>query len=61
MVSDPVRRIGAFTVTIVLPPGTALDAAERTRLENGAMACPVKRSLHPDVNVQVTFEYPETA
>jgi putative redox protein len=61
MVSDPLRRIGALTAAIVLPPGVQLEAAERTRLENGAMACPVKRSLHPDVDVQVIFEYPETA
>ncbi|MFP4500457.1 MAG: OsmC family protein [Candidatus Hydrogenedentota bacterium] len=61
MVSEPVRHIGSLTAAIVLPAGARLDAAERKRLENGAMACPVKRSLHPDVEVRVTFEYPETA
>jgi putative redox protein len=54
MVTDP-RRIGRLPVTFRLP--ARLSDAERTKLENAAMGCPVKRSLHPDVKVEVRFEY----
>jgi len=55
MVAEPVRRIGALTITITLPKGLALGADDRARLERAAQACPVKHSLHPEVKVAVTF------
>jgi uncharacterized OsmC-like protein len=58
MVSDPVRRIGSLKTRIVFPPGKPLAPADRTRLEAGAMACPVKQSLHPEINTPVEFVYP---
>jgi len=59
MVADPKRRIGALTLTVTLPPGLGLSDADRTRLENAGKLCPVRQSLHPDVQVQIAFEYPE--
>ena len=59
MVSDRVRRIGTLAVTVTLPPGRTISAADREKLERAARTCPVRQSLHPDVNVRVEFVYPE--
>jgi putative redox protein len=59
MTSVPLRRIGALTVTIVVPGGARLSASDRTLLERTADTCPVRQSLHPDVNVRMVFDYGE--
>ena len=58
MVSQPSRRIGTLGVEIVIP--RELGEEDRKRLEHAAHACPVHRSLHPDVNIPVTFKWGET-
>lgn len=55
MVAQPTRRIGALGVEIAL--ANELGDDDRTRLENAALACPVHRSLHPDVQIPVTFQW----
>ncbi len=55
MVTTPSRRIGRLTVEIVMPQD--LPEEERTRLEHAAHACPVHKSLHPDVEIPVTFRW----
>ncbi len=57
MVADPVRRIGAITVTITLPKGLALSENDKKRLEQAGATCPVKQSLHSDVRVNLSFIY----
>ena len=59
MVTAPVRRIGAIGMTITLPLGLRLTPANRSRLENAAQRCPVKQSLHPEIDIRVEFVYPE--
>jgi putative redox protein len=59
MTADPVRRIGALTATVVFPAGRGFSADDRARLERTANTCPVKQSLHPDVHVDIRFEYPD--
>ncbi len=59
MVADPVRRIGSLTGRIVFPPGKPLSATDRSKLEAGARACPVKQSLHPGVKLSFEFVYPD--
>lgn len=55
MTATPVRRIGRLAVTITLPPGLALSDKDRASLEDAARLCPVKQSLHPDVEVVTEF------
>ncbi len=44
------RRIAKLTGVITLPPG--LDARDRERLAAAVKACPVSRSLHPDIKLE---------
>jgi uncharacterized OsmC-like protein len=55
MVHDPLRRVGRLTVVVDLPGG--IEAAQRQALENAAHTCPVERSLHPDIKVDLQFRY----
>lgn len=57
MVADPTRRIGRLPLTIVIP-GKPTDV-QRKKLEAAARACPVHKSLSPDVDAPMTFEYPD--
>jgi len=61
MTSVPLRRIGALTVTIDIPPSAALTPSDLALLERTAHLCPVRQSLHPDVQVAMTFRYEGTA
>jgi putative redox protein len=55
MVSDP-RRIGKIIAHVTLP---ALNLDEKTIeiLERVARTCPVERSLHPDVELDIQFNW----
>ncbi len=57
MTASPLRRIGALTVAVAFPPGRVTSADDRRKLERTANTCPVKQSLHPDVQVHLTFQY----
>ncbi len=57
MTAVPVRRIATLRATVTLPKGKPVAAADRAKLENAARICPVKQSLHPDVNVLLEFIY----
>ncbi|MHB2017881.1 MAG: OsmC family protein, partial [Candidatus Xenobia bacterium] len=59
MVSQPARRIGALPVTVTVPADVAkrLSELDRERLEQVANTCPVKRSLHADVETKMQFVY----
>ena len=59
MKSDP-RRIGRINLTFSFPKELQMNAKERTILERSAHTCPVIYSIHPDINVQVHFNW-ETA
>jgi uncharacterized OsmC-like protein len=51
------RRIGGLPSRIRMPPG--LTPPQRKKLENAALTCPVHASLHPDIEREVVFEYPD--
>ena len=49
------RRIGALPVRVTLPEN--LTPEQRSKLEHVAAHCPVHKSLHPDVQLPIQFEY----
>jgi putative redox protein len=57
MSTDPPRRIARIVIKIDFPPGIAPEY--RQKLEHTARTCPVARTLHPDVTLDVTFSYPD--
>lgn len=57
MVNDP-RRIGKIIVHIQFPESLHLDEKTKEILEKVARTCPVERSLHPDVELDLSFSWP---
>lgn len=55
MAQVPVRRIARLTVTIRVPAKLTLD--QQQKLQNAAMTCPVHKSLHPDVQTPIEFQW----
>ena len=51
MTAQPPRRIGRLGCRITLPGG--LDEGQVQRLRRAAEACPVHKSLHPDVRLDL--------
>ena len=56
MVTDP-RRIGGLPLTIELPGH--LTPEQRQLLENAARGCPVCKSVGPEIDTTIAFEYGE--
>lgn len=54
MSADP-RRIGRLVVDLELP--AIAEERHREGLRKSAMACPVKRSLHPDIELDIRFHF----
>jgi putative redox protein len=54
MQSEP-RRIGHVPLEVHMPK--ALSEQDRQKLERAGHACPVHKSLHPDVRADITFVY----
>lgn len=57
MSTDAPRRIARIVVRMDFPPG--IPKLYREKLELIARTCPVARSLHPDVTLDVAFSYPD--
>jgi putative redox protein len=57
MTPERPRRIARLDVVLTMPRG--IDERSRAALRICADGCPVRLSLHPDVKVGVTFEYPD--
>lgn len=55
MTATPPRRIERLAVRIHVPH--APSAADREKLERAAHACPVHKSLHPDVQIPIKFTW----
>jgi putative redox protein len=56
MVSDP-RRIGKLVAHVYFAPGITDDPKSREILEKTARTCPVERSLHPDIELDLQFNW----
>ncbi|WP_019674173.1 OsmC family protein [Psychrobacter lutiphocae] len=54
MASDP-RRVSDIKVNITFQQN--FDARTKKILEAAALTCPVAKSLHPDINQDLTFSY----
>ena len=57
MINEPVRRIDKLTVQFFMPKG--LEPSKRLLLERAAHSCPVYKSFHPDVEIAISFQYPD--
>jgi putative redox protein len=49
------RRIGALQVKVFVP--SSVPPEYRKKLENAAHQCPVHKSLHPEIQVPIDFQY----
>ena len=56
MASDP-RRIGKIIVHVFFPQGLGLNDKQKDLLEKTARTCPVERTLHPDVELDMQFNW----
>ncbi len=54
MLSDP-RRVGKVEISIQFPSTLQLGEKEKTIFQRVGDNCPVKKSLHPDVEVVVQY------
>jgi len=54
MSQDP-RRVGAIPLQVHLPK--ALAEHQRQKLERAGLGCPVAKSMHPEVDVTITFHF----
>ena len=54
MSADP-RRVGNVPLEVHLPQVLSQD--DRVKVERAGRACPVHKSLHPDVKADITFVY----
>ncbi|MEP7237421.1 MAG: OsmC family protein [Ferruginibacter sp.] len=56
MLSDP-RRIGKIDVILDFPASLQLDEKDSTILQRVGDNCPVMKSLHPDLEVHVEYNW----
>ena len=56
MVSDP-RRIGKIITHLTIPAGLNLDDKTKEILERAAHHCPVVKTLHPEVELEISFNW----
>jgi putative redox protein len=55
MTAEGPRRIRSLSAKIRVPH--SLSAEDRLKLERAAHTCPVHRSLHPDIEAPIEFEW----
>jgi putative redox protein len=53
MSTTPPRKVSRLNVAIRVPRTTSPE--NQQRLENAAHTCPVKKSLHPDIETPIDF------
>lgn len=56
MASNP-RRISGVKLTFDFPETLVVDEKQQAILENAARTCPVAKSIHPDIEVDITFNW----
>jgi uncharacterized OsmC-like protein len=58
MKAEP-RRVGGIDVKFNFPAGLNLDEKTKTILERAAITCPVAKSIHPEIEVNIDFGWKE--
>ena len=56
-IDKPVMRFQSIDVKVAMPAGLA--AAQRAMLERAAEGCPIKHSFGSDIELSVSYEYPD--
>lgn len=56
MKADP-RRVGGINLTFHMPDTLQVSEKQKTILERAAHTCPMIYSIHPDIAVQVNFNW----
>ena len=56
MLADP-RRIGQIDVTLNFPASLQLDEKDKTILQRVGDHCPVAKSLHPDLKLNIVYNW----
>jgi putative redox protein len=51
------RRVGGINLTFHFPDSLSVNEKQKTILENAAHTCPVIYSIHPDIKVNVQFNW----
>ena len=51
------RRISRLNIIFHLPPGFTATEEQKRNLENIAMTCPVKESIHPDIVLDIRYNW----
>ena len=52
------RRISGINLTFHCPEGFSISPDRQKELENIAWTCPVKESIHPDIALDIKFNWP---
>ena len=60
MLSEP-RRIGKIDVTLNFLVTLHLEEKDRTLIEKVGNSCPVAKSLHPDLELNITYNWETTS
>lgn len=56
MKADP-RRVGGIKVHFHFPSSLLVDDKQKTILERAALTCPVAKSIHPDIEQDIVFNW----
>ncbi len=56
MKADP-RRVGGIKVHFHFPSSLLVDGKQKTILERAALTCPVAKSIHPDIEQEIVFNW----
>ncbi|TKK70833.1 OsmC family protein [Ilyomonas limi] len=58
IMADNPRRISGIEVRFTFPDSVQADEKQRAILERAALTCPVAKSIHPDIQMNVQFGWP---
>jgi putative redox protein len=56
MLSDP-RRVGKIDVLLKFPASLQLDEKNKTILQRAGDTCPVKKSIHPEIEANIMYDW----